>query len=247
MLKQRNEIIHNSVVVNLTKPMNRTIILIFLFIIAQISLGQNCDFEIRNLSNILNVKSELIEKSEYEKFVGISEKLIEFEPKSELELTKKFPEIFELKDSCYTFSANQNIGIGIKTPELKACRYKVQTKEYSDYKFKGIYCGNALIEITGYESWGFLLVDLKNGLTCFTTGKPLTSDGETAISYSNYYGEEEITLTDLKTKEQYVIGIEGWKTIELKVLKDVYYLKLESEFQTDCEKEIKYFKLKIKN
>jgi hypothetical protein len=223
------------------------LILIFLLTIVQTSWAQNCDFEIRNLSDILNGKSELVDKSEYEKISGISERFIEFKPKSELELTKSYPEIFKLKDSCYTFSANPNIGIGIKTPELKACKYLLKEKGYSNYEFKGTYCGNALIEITEFEGWGFLTVDLKNGLTCFTMGKPLTSDGETAISYSNYYGEEEIALTDLKTKEQYVIGIEGWRTIESKVNKNVYYLKLESEFQNNCEKEIKYLKVEIKN
>ena len=233
--------------VNLPKPMNRKLILMFLLTIVQISWAQNCDFEIRNLSNILNGKLELIDKSEYEKIVEISEKFIDFKLKSELKLTEEYPEIFKLKDSCYTFSANQNVGIGIKTPELKACKYLKKEKAYSNYEFKGTYCGNALIEITGYESWGFLSVDLENGLTCFTMGKPLTSNGETAISYSNYYGEEEIALTDLKTKEQYVIGIEGWRTVESKTYGNVYYLKLESEFQTDCEKEIKYLKLKIKN
>ena len=223
------------------------LILIFLLIIIQTSWAQDCDFEIRNLSNILNGKSELIDKSEYDKVVRISEKFIDFKQISEIELTKKYPEIFKLKDSCYTFSANSNIGIGIKTPELKACKYLLKEKGYSNYEFKGTYCGNALIEITGYDSWGFLSVDLKNGLTCFTIGKPLTSDGETAISHSNYYGEEEIALTDLKTKEQYVIGIEGWRTMESKVLNNRYYLKLESEFQTDCKKEIKYLKVEIKN
>ena len=223
------------------------LILIFLLIIIQTSWAQDCDFEIRNLSNILNGKSELIDKSEYDKVVRISEKFIDFKPISEIELTKKHPEIFKLKDSCYTFSANSNIGIGIKTPELNACKYLLKEKGYSNYEFKGTYCGNVLIEITGYESWGFLSVDLKNGLTCFTMGKPLTSDGETAISHSNYYGEEEIALTDLKTKEQYVIGIEDWRTMESKVLNNRYYLKLESEFQTDCEKEIKYLKVEIKN
>ncbi|NQY30151.1 MAG: hypothetical protein HRT69_11860 [Flavobacteriaceae bacterium] len=227
--------------------MNRKLILIFLLTIVQISWAQDCDFEIRNLSNILNGKSELIDKSEYEKIVEISEKVIEFKLESELRLTKKYPKIFKLKDSCYSFSTNSNIRIGIDTPELKACKYLLMGKGYSNYEFKGTYCGNALIEITGYESWGFLSVDLQNGLTCFTMGKPLTSDGETAISYSNYYGEEEIALTDLKTKEQYVIGIEGWITMESKVSKNSYYLKLESEFQTSCEKEIKYLKVEIKN
>ncbi|WP_299112154.1 hypothetical protein [uncultured Winogradskyella sp.] len=223
------------------------LILIFLLTIIQNSWAQNCDFEIRNLSDILNGKSELIDKSEYEKVDETTESFIEFTPKSELELTEKYPKIFKLKDSCYTFSANPNIGIGIKIPELKACKYLLKEKGYSNFEFKGTYCGNALIEITEFEGWGFLTVDLENGLTCFTMGKPLTSNGKTAISYSNYYGEEEIALTNLKTKEQYVIGIEGWSTIESKVNKNVYYLKLESEFQTGCEKEIKYLKVEIKN
>jgi hypothetical protein len=227
--------------------MNKKLILIFQLIIFQISWAQDCNFEIRSLANNLNGKSELIEKSEYEKVIGISEKLIDYQPKSELELTKTYPEIFKLKDSCYTFRANPGYGIGINKGLLKACKNRVQSKEYLDLKFKGIYCGNALIEIKGYESWGFLSVDLKNGLTCFTMGKPLTSDGQIAISYSNYYGEEEIALTDLKTKEQYVIGIEGWRTIDSKINENIYYLKLESDFQTDCKKEIKYLKLKIKN
>ena len=197
------------------------LILIFLLTIVQTSWAQDCDFVIRNLSNILNGKSELIDKSEYDKVDRISEKFIDFKPISEIELTKKYPEIFKLKDSCYTFPANANNGIGIKTPELKACKYLLKEKGYSNYEFKGTYCGNALIEITEFEGWGFLSVDLKNGLTCFTMGKPLTSDGETAISHSNYYGEEEIALTDLKTKEQYVIGIQGWRTIESKVSKIV--------------------------
>lgn len=223
------------------------LILIFLLTTVQTSWAQNCDFEIRNLSDILNGKSELVDKSEYEKISGISESFIEFKPKSEFELTKSYPEIFKLKDSCYTFSANPNIGIGIKTPELKACKYLLKEKGYSNYEFKGTYCGNALIKITGYESWGFLSVDLENGLTCFTMGKPLTTNGETTISHSNYYGEEEIALTDLKTKEQYVIGIEGYHTTETITFENSYYLKLTSELHSSCEKNIKYLKVEIKN
>jgi hypothetical protein len=223
------------------------LILIFLFTISQTSLSQTCDFKIRNLSNILKGKSELIDKAEYEKISGISEKFIEFTSISEFELTKKYPKIFKLKDSCYLFSENPNILTGIKKTELKACKYLQKEKGYSNYKFKGIYSGNALIEITEFEGWGFLSVDLENGNTFSTMGKPLTSEGETAISYSNYYGDEEIALIDLKTQEKYVIGIDGWTTLESKVVKNKYYLKLESDFQTKCEKEIKYLRIERKN
>lgn len=224
-------------------PMNRILILIFLLTITQVSWAQDCDFEIRNLSDTLNGKSELIDKSEYDKVAIISEEFIDFKPKSEIEFTEKYPKIFKLKDSCYSFKTNLGDEIGI----LKICKNKVQSKEYSNYEFRGIYCGNALIKIEGYESWGFISVNLDNGFSCFTMGKPLTSNGETAISYSNYYGEEEIALTDLKTKEQYVIGIENYRTIESIVNNNVYYLKLESEYTTECKKKNKYLRIKIKN
>ena len=215
--------------------------------IVQISWAQNCDFGIRILSNKLNGNSELIDKSEYEKVIGISERYIEFKPSSEFELTEKYPKIFKYKDSCYSFKANIDIRIGIRTAELKACKYLLKGKENSNYEFKGTYFGNALIRITGYEFWGFLSVDLENGLTCFTMGKPLTSNGETAISHSNYYGEEEIALTDLKTKKQYVIGIEGYRTTESITFENSYYLKLTSKLHSSCEKNIKYLKVEIKN
>ncbi len=227
--------------------MNIKLNLIFLLIIVQTSWAQHCDFEIRVLSSQLNGETEIIDKLQYEKANQISMDFIEFEPTSELFLTKKHPEIFKLKDSCYIFTANTNYGIGIKTPELKACKNSVQSKEYSNYEFKGTYCDNALIEVQGHEHWGFLSVDLESGLTCFTMGKPLTSNGETAISYSNYYGEEEIALTELNTKKQYVIGIENWKTIESKIIENSHYLKLESEYSTQCKKENKYLWIKIKN
>ncbi len=222
------------------------LILIFL-VISQIGWSQNCDFEIRNLSNQLNGEFNIIDISDYEKVKNSAEKYIDFTPMSELDLTTKYPEIFKLTDSCYVFPASSNNHMAIKTGELKACKNKTQTKAYSNYDFKGVYCENGLIQVQGYESSGFLSIDLSNGLTSYTIGKPLTSNGETAVSYSNSYGEEEITLTDLWTKKQYVILIEGWRTKESQVQDNIYYLKLESEFQTDCARESQYIKLRAKN
>jgi len=171
---------------------------------------------------------------------------VKFTPKSESELVKMYPNIFKLRDSCYSFPALLDWNLGIRKPELKACKYLNEEKEYSNYEFKGIYAGNALIKTAAYEGWGFLSVDLKTGLTCYTMGKPLTADGKTAISYSNYYGDEEIAFTDLQTKIQYVIAIDGWQTIACKIVKEAYYLQLESGVLTDCQKEIKYLKLQPK-
>lgn len=220
--------------------------LLFLFTIAQICCAQNCDFEIWNLSKQLNGEVIIIQKSEYEEMSKVSERLIELIPMTEEKVVEKYPTLFKRRDSCYTFRANPNVGIGISAPELKACKNRVQTKQYTDYKFKGVYSNNALIEVIMFEGWGFLSVDLKTGLTFFTMGKPLTSNGETVISYSNYYGDEEIALTDLKTKKQYVISIDGWTTEEFKLYQNTYYFKLKRVYNTDCEKEIKYIKVRMR-
>jgi hypothetical protein len=227
--------------------MNLRLILIFAIAIVRVSSAQNCDFEIQNVSNSLNAEFTLIEKSEYQQIKDVPKEFIELAIISEQNLTKKYPEIFKLKDSCYLFSANLNKTLEIKAIDLRVCKNNIQTKEYSDYTIKGVYCGYALIETIWNEYWGFLSVDLDDGSTFFTMGKPLTANGETAISYSNYYGEEEIAMTDLKTKEQYVIGIQDWRIKESKVSGNSYYLKLESQFHTDCTKEITYLKLKLKN
>ncbi|TXE16266.1 hypothetical protein ES692_13125 [Psychroserpens burtonensis] len=223
------------------------LILIFAIAIVQMSSAQNYDFETQNVSNSLNAEITLIEKSEYQQIKDVPKEFIELAIISEQNLTKKYPEIFRLKDSCYLFSANLNKTLEIKAIDVKVCKNKIQTKEHSDDTIKGVYCGYALIETIWYEYWGFLSVDLEDGSTFFKMGKPLTANGETAISYSNYYGEEEIAMTDLKTKEQYVIGIQDWRTKESKVSGNSYYLKLESQFHSDCTKEVTYLKLELKN
>lgn len=222
------------------------LLVLFLLTIVQLSWTQDCGFKIRNLSKQLKGEVKLIQMSEYEKISKVSEQIIEFTPMTEQSLIEKYPSLFKRKDSCYTFRANPNMGIGIREPELKACKNRVQEKLYSDFEFKGVYCNNALIELTMFEGWGFLSVDLKTGLTFYTMGKPLTSNGETIISYSNYYGDEEIALTDLKIKKQFVVGIDGWSTVELKVYQNTYYFKLKRVFNVDCKKEIKYIKVGMK-
>jgi hypothetical protein len=221
--------------------------LLFFLISIQSVCGQECNFQPQNFSNQLLGKATEIAKSTYDKVPENAEKYIEFTPVSELEIIKKHPKLFKFKDSCYRFKARMNNGIGIKTPELSACKYLNEEKEYSNYELKGIYSNHVLIEVTKFEYWGFLSVDLKTGITFFTMGKPLTSHGETAISFSNYYLDEEIAFTDLKTKKQYIVGIDGWRTIESKSYKNTYYLKLIATSTKDCEEKIKYLKVEVKN
>ena len=222
--------------------------LLFLLLIIPNTYAQNYEPGIRNITNDLNGISKLIEIDEYQKIEQISEKYIEITPVAEKGIIIKYPEIFKKIDSCYTFKKDLSIKIADHHNELKACNKKGNDrKEYGAYRFKGVYNNHALIEIKSYESWGFISVSLKDGSAFYTMGIPLFSNDETVISYSNYYGEEEIALTDLKTRKQYVIGIEGWRTIASRSYKNSYYLKLKSEFLQDCPEEISYLKVEIES
>ncbi len=59
--------------------------------------------------------------------------------------------------------------------------------------------------------------------------------------------KKKFALTDLKTKKQYVIGIEGYRTTGLITFENSYYLELTSKLHSSCEKNIKYLKVGIKN
>ena len=209
--------------------------LIVTLVIVQISWTQKCDFKIREISSTIIGSSELIQKSEYDSI--ISEKFIDFTPISKQQVIHKYPKIFKRVDSCLTYNS--------KIKENKICKNRIQSREYSDYKVIGSYSGNIVVEFQEYEGWGFISIDKKNGASFFSLGKPLTSNGKTAISYSNYYGEEEIALTNLKTKQQYVIVIDNWSTIESKTYKNTYYLKLQSTFCSNNRKEFNYLKIKL--
>jgi len=200
--------------------------LIVTLVIVQISWTQNCDFKIREISSTIIGNSELIQKPEYDSIV--SEKFIDFTPISEQQVIHKYPKIFKHINSCLIYNS--------KIKENRICKKTIEFKDYFDFKVIGSYSGNIVVEFQEYEGWGFISIDKKNGASFFSLGKPLTSNGKTAISYSNYYGEEEIALTNLKTKQQYIIVIEGWITKESKTYENTYYLKLESEFGANCNK-----------
>ena len=224
------------------KLINIQLTLLLVFLSAQASWTQQCNCEVSIISNEIEKASyEFVDTSVYENIEKISETYLETKPISEEALVQAYPKIFKRKDSTYRFTVN----FYQRITELVVQRNKVQTKQYADYSFKGKYAENALIETIGYESWGFISVNLKTGLAFYTMGKPLTSNGQTAISYSNYYGEEEIALTNLKTRKQFMISIEGWRTVTSVVYKNEYYLKLVPQFQSqECENQEKYLKIK---
>ncbi|WP_139195614.1 hypothetical protein [Aquimarina amphilecti] len=212
----------------------------------RLSWSQHCEYKTRIIEDELQGRYEFIDSAAYEKHKKIAEKFIDFTPANEQKIITTYPKTFKLNDSCYTFNKKFTYSTTNYRRILKACNINGSVpKESLGYQFKGIYFNHVLIEVSGYEHWGYLSVDLENEETLYTLGKPLSSKGKTAISYSNYYSEEEITITDLKINKQYTIGIEDLVTAESYVIKDVYYLKLTSNMRPNCYKKIKYLKLQL--
>jgi hypothetical protein len=143
-------------------------------------------------------------------------------PVSESDFIKDYPGIFIRSDKGYAFKALNN-------RTLKAISVENDSfKDRRDYEFKGRYCNFALIYIFGYEYWGYISVDLNDGIAFYTLDIPKTSDCKTAVSYSSYYSEEEIAIIDLETMKQIVITIDQWTTIDFKQADDGFYFMLRS-------------------
>jgi len=199
--------------------------------------SQNCELTTREFISQLAYEIDTLNIDEYEN-VLINQQSISIIEKSEDYFLKKYPNIFIKKDLCYYFKS-------IDKKELKACSIHstLEDKENLQYEFKGQYCNNSLIFISGYESWGYISVNLTDGLAFRMSGKPLTSNCNIIYSHTQIYGEEEITIIELDTKKQLGLIIENWYTIDSKQDINEIYLKMKS---LDCPEEIKHIKISIK-
>jgi hypothetical protein len=181
-----------------------------------------------------NIKSDLSANNKNEVFTI-----------TENEFLEKYPDIFKIIDSCYNFNT-------IDGHDFKVCKFdstifdKEGPVNKGDifYYFKGQYCNYALIKIAGYEFWGYLTIDLSDGNVYYTMKKPITYNCDIIVSYDNYYSEEEISIIDIKSKKQLVIGIEEWYTVDFKMNESNFYFKLKE--MNNCGGKFKYIKIKIK-
>lgn len=214
-----------------------TLLLIVFSLIHFTTWSQNCELTTREYINQLTYEADTIDAKTYEN-VLIEQEMVPITKKSEDDFLKEYPNIFIKKGLCYYFKTEEG-------EELKACAIDTasDSKENLQYKFKGQYCNNSLIFISGYESWGYLSVNLLNGKAFSTMGNPMTSNCQIIYSYSQYYGEEEITIFDIATKKQLGLIIDGWYTEESKQNINKIYLKMKS---MNCSEKVKYIKITIK-
>lgn len=137
-------------------------------------------------------------------------------------LKDTYPNIFYEINGIYTFKLYDG-------KEVKVQNHRSEDiKENQSYSFIDIKCNMALIKISGYESWGWLCVNLENGLTIFTLGTPNFKDCESIFAADNYYGEAEMTIAYLNEKKQITILYDNWMYVNNFTLGDnTYYLSLK--------------------
>jgi len=217
--------------------------LIILLTIALYGISQNSNLQIRDIIKQIDYDFDSISALTYN---SITSDLTANNKKdvftiTENEFLEKYPEIFKILDSCYYFKTIDGQNYKICKPDSTLFDQEESVnKEHLFYYFRGQYCNYALIEMAGYEFWGYLTIDLSDGNVYYTMRKPISYNCDVIVSYANYYGEEEISIIDTKSKKQLVIGIEGWYTIDFKMNENDFYFKLKEG------DEFKYIKIKIK-
>jgi|TARA_B110000467_G_C18247555_1_gene438359 hypothetical protein len=218
-------------------------LLVIFLVTSATCIAQKDSLEYRIIVNNLGFTVEQVDGKifENETSEATENNSVQLSTVKEEEFVQKYPSIFMINDNCYSFSCVEN------DRKLKAClKTEVEdSKQYQKYSFKGEYCRSALIYITGYESWGYLSVDLNDGTAFYTMGKPMTHDCKFVISHSNYYGEEEISIIELKSEKRLLLTAEAWTTMGTKFINDSYHIKLK---QWDGGQDlIRYLKINTKS
>ena len=170
----------------------------------------NCDLIHRtdtfnSTMTVLSIKEE-----EFKRFTGLQlRKFDQLEDLNSDSLEKicrqRFPRIFNLEDSSYTFKSWAG-------HDIKVRKNISNDKDYEDYKFVNFKCDKVVVYTSAYESWGYLVVDPETGVSSVTLGLPNFIDCSVYYSTSNYYGEEEISLVDMKQKKSATVLFNDWTT-----------------------------------
>ena len=148
---------------------------------------------------------------------------------------QNFIKVFNLKDSAYTFKAWGGY-------DIKVFKRITNNKDYENYKFISINCGNVIIYSEAYESWGYLVVDPKTGIASGTLGEPNFIDCSFYYSTSNYYGEEEISVVDLENKKAATLLFNDWQTEQVFNINRELVYKVKNR---RCEDGLRYLVIRM--
>lgn len=221
--------------------MFRIATIIILVLISNFLFTQNNKFDIQEVYSTLEYELIVIDSSDFNnsESIHMESDRVEIIPMTEKDFVQEYPEIFKNPENGYTIQAISG-SYGVR-------RYKSKYghKGWTDYEFIGKYCNYALIFVTAYEDQrGYISVNLTDGIGYYTLNSPLTIDCNICLSYSNYYGPEEISLVNMNSKKSTCININNWNVIETRYFGSNYYLKLESSENFKIKNKYILFKLK---
>jgi len=145
----------------------------------------------------INLVLNEITKEEYERLKKSNRnELILFSNSDSIEniLKKRHPILFKKHKGKFIFKT-ENRG------EVTVFNNLVQDKTYSKYEVKAKFNDYVIFNYNLYEGWYVVLVNVKTNKSYVLPGKPNFINDHIFYGHSNYYGEEELIMIDVKNEE----------------------------------------------
>jgi len=140
-----------------------------------------------------------ISKTEYDRLKNSNRnELVLFSNSDSIEniLEKRHENLFKKNEGKFIFKT-ENRG------EVTLFNNLVQDKTYSKYEVKARFNDYVILNYNLYEGWYVVLVNVKTNKSYVLPGKPNFINDHIFYDHSNYYGEEELVMIDVK-KEEYL-------------------------------------------
>jgi hypothetical protein len=144
--------------------------------------------------------------------------------KIESELCKQHQTIFRKTNGAYIFPLEND-----DTIRLKKITKEENFKGMMDYKFIGQFENYIVIYADGFEWWSYYLVDLNGKTNYYLPGEPkFNRFNNTVISWTNYYGNSDLSIIDLEYNHDCMISINTYEIDEFKSADREIVLKLSN-------------------
>ncbi|WP_152604769.1 hypothetical protein [Psychroserpens jangbogonensis] len=119
-------------------------------------------------------------------------------------LFKSYPLNFKKTKTGFEFKNQQDQILKIEKAYLNS-----NSKQIRNYDFIAKVGHFIIISQTGYESWNYLLIDLKNFNSYNLPGQPVFIDSNLIYGYTNYYGNGELTIINIETNSDVTLSFEN--------------------------------------
>lgn len=183
----------------------------------------------------VNASLRELSKDDYERYINEKSNEIEFFKNSdsiENVLISKYPKLF-LKNNKNTLTIN------FDGKSKSFINNNIQGRTFSKYTIKGVFKDYFIIGEEFHESWSCTLINIKTNKFYTLPNNPTFINENLFYGYSNYYGDEELTVIDVINNNKIMLTFSDIYIV------NSYILSNHIMFETQCtnSNEKKYFEL----